>query len=166
LSEVLTGPVLAASVLVCVSAVAKLRRPGGATRALAALGMPASRWVVRALCGVELATGVAALVAPGRVSLSALAGLYVVFAGASAALRGAKVGCGCFGESELAVTASHVAISGALAAACALGALWPPHGAAWVLGRPVLTVGIAGCVYALVLAYVHLPAAWGAWRAP
>jgi hypothetical protein len=122
-------------------------------------------WVARVLCAVELAIAAGALVAPGRVSVSVLAGLYGTFAGGGAALRSRGVGCGCFGGSGGVVTAGHVAISGALALTCAGGAFWPPHGAVWVLERPVLAVGVAGCVYAIVLAYVELPAAWGAWRA-
>jgi hypothetical protein len=63
------------------------------------------------------------------------------------------------------VSAAHVALSGTLAAVCAAGAVWPAHGAGWAIGRPALALGIAGCVYALVLAYTVLPVAWGAWRA-
>jgi hypothetical protein len=168
-SEALTGPVTAAALLVWVAAGAKLRRPGGAVEALRVLvGRRTGAWHVRALCGLELAIGAGALVAPGRVSLSVLAGLYGTFVGAGAALqgRGPGVGCGCFGESAAPVTAGHVAISAALALTCACGALWPPHGVVWVLERPVLAVGIAGCLYALMLAYTRLPVAWGAWRAP
>ncbi len=168
MSDVLTGPVLAAAGLVCVTAVAKLRRPDGAVRALGALGLPARAWAVWALCGVELAAGAGALLAPAPASLAVLAGLYVTFAGAGAALRGRGVGCGCFGDDGggmVPVSIGHVAICAALAITCAAGGLWPPHGTAWVLERPVLALGIAGCVYALAIAFVELPVAWGAWRA-
>lgn len=163
MSQALTAPVLMAAALVCVAAAAKLREPAGAVRALRVLGLPARAWIVRALSVVEVAVGVAVLAAPGRATVAVLAGLYVTFGSAGAALRGRP--CGCFGEDEVPVTGSHVALSAALALVCAAGALWPPHGVAWAVGRPVLTIGIAGCTYAAVLAYTQLPTAWGAWRA-
>jgi hypothetical protein len=172
LSEVLTGPVLAAAALVCVAAVGKLREPGGAVRAVSVLvGRPARTWQVRAVAGLELVVGVTVLVAPTSVPVAVLAGLYGTFAGAGAALRVRGVGCGCFGAGaaggadDAVVSVAHVALSAVLAAVCAAGAAWPGHAADWAVTRPALAVGIAGCVYALVLAYTQLPVAWGAWRA-
>jgi hypothetical protein len=121
---------------------------------------------VPALCALELVVGAVALVAPARAPVAVLAGLYGTFAGAGAALRVRGVGCGCFGEAGAPVSVAHVALSGVLAAVCAAGAAWTGHGVGWALSRPALAVGIAGCVYALVLAYTVLPVAWGAWRAP
>ncbi len=172
MSEALTAPVLMAAALVCVAAVAKLREPAGAVRALGVLGLPARRPTVWALCAVELAVGVAVLVAPGRASAGVLAGVYVTFGSAGAALRGRGVGCGCFGldgldgdAREEPVSLAHVVLSCALALVCAAGVLWPPHGLTWAVARPVLAVGVAGCTYAALLAYTQLPVAWGAWRA-
>jgi hypothetical protein len=168
LSEVLTAPVLMAAALVCVAAVAKLREPAGAVRALVALGLPARASLSRALGAVELAAGIAVLVAPGRATVAVLGALYVAFAGAGAALLGRGVGCGCFGfggdAPEQPVSVAHVLLSGALALVCAAGVLWPPHGLTWAVARPVLAIGVAGCTYAALLAYTQLPTAWGAWR--
>jgi hypothetical protein len=152
-----------AAALVCVAAAAKLREPAGAVRALRVLGLPARAWIVRALSVVEVAVGVAVLAAPGRATVAVLAGLYVTFGSAGAALRGRP--CGCFGADDVPVTAAHVVLSGVLAVVCAAGALWPPHGIAWAVARPVLAIGIAGCTYAALLAYTQLATAWGAWRA-
>ncbi len=166
MSEVLTAPVLMAAALVCVAAVAKLREPAGAARALIVLGLPARTWAVRSLSAVELAVGVAVLAVPGRAPVAVLAGLYVTFGSAGAALRGRGVACGCFGGSAPGepVSLAHVMLSGALALVCAAGAVWPPHGLTWTAARPVLAIGIIGCTYAAVLAYTQLPVAWGAWR--
>jgi hypothetical protein len=169
LNDALTGPVLAAAALVCVAAVGKLREPGGAVRALSALGLPAGVWWVRIMCGLELAAGACGLVVPGPPSVAVLAAVYGTFGGAGAALRRRGAGCGCFGETGGETGAppsvAHVLLSGALALTCAAGVAWPPHRVGWALTRPVLALGIAGCVYAIVLAYTQLPLAWGAWRA-
>jgi hypothetical protein len=177
LNDALTGPVLAAAALVCVAAVGKLREPGGAVRALSALGLPAGVWWVRALCGLELAAGACGLVVPGPPSVAVLAGVYGTFGGGGAALRRRGAECGCFGETGdetdgetggeagAPPSVAHVLLSGALALMCAAGVVWPPHRVGWALARPVLALGIAGCVYAIVLAYTQLPVAWGAWRA-
>jgi hypothetical protein len=136
--------------------------------ALGALaGRPARVAWVRVLALVELAVGTAVLVgpAPARVPVAVLAGLYGAFAGAGAALQVRGLGCGCFGEADASVSVAQVALSGVLAAVCAAGAVWPGHAAGWAVARPALAIGIAGCVYALVLAYTQLPVAWGAWRA-
>lgn len=164
MSQVLTGPVSAAAALLCVAAVAKLRAPAGAVRALTALGWPARIWHVRALCGLEMALGGAALLRPDPVPTAGLVALYAVFAGAAVLLRARQSACGCFGSGEVPASAIHVLLSSVLALVCAAGALWPAHRLAWTLTRPVLALGIAGCVYAAVLAYTQLPPAWGAWH--
>jgi hypothetical protein len=145
---------------------------------------------VRALAAVEIALGVAVMVAPAPAPEAVLAGLYGMFAGAGAVLRRRGAGCGCFGgggsravgvragglgaggsgaggsgAGEAPVSVAQVLLSWALALVCAAGVTWPPHRLGWALARPVLALGIAGCLYAVVLAYTQLPLAWGAWRA-
>jgi hypothetical protein len=169
-SNVLTGPLLVAAVVVCVAAVAKLRSPSGAVRALFVIGLPARAWHVRALAVLELALGGAALLAPSPLPAAALAGLYAAFALVTIVLQRRQATCGCFGAGDASATTAGWLLSATLALVCAAAARWAPHGLAWMLGRPAplaaaLAFGIGGSAYATVVAYTQLPVAWGAWSA-
>ena len=168
MSAALSGPFLAAAGVLCVSGAAKLRSPRAAVPALALLGLPPRRWFVRLIAAGELALGVAGLAAPGRVValLSAIA--YVGFAVVAARLVVLRADCGCFGESGSVASPVQSLLIAALAAVALAAAISPPGGLGWLLQRPAATaltlvVGIAACVYGLVIAYTQLPAAWGAW---
>lgn len=166
--EALLGPVLVAAGVLCVSGTAKLRAPRAAARAFATLGLPGSTGLVRVLSLAELVLGASVLIAPVRPLVALLAGAYLVFAAAALTLMRRRATCGCFGEAGAPASGGQSALSLATAVVCAVGAAWPPHGLTWVLARsPGLAAatlaGLAACVYAAVLAYTALPAAWTAW---
>ena len=170
MADVLTAPYAVAAIVVAVAGLAKLRAPAVATAALSELGLPSAAWIVRLLGAAELALAAWCLIDPAPVRAAALGGCYVAFALASAKLGQRRAACGCFGGHEQPASLGQSAISGALAAVSFAGAAVTPHDAGWVLSQSaeqatVLSAGIAGCAYALVLAYTQLPSAWGAWNA-
>jgi hypothetical protein len=170
LADVLTPPLLIAAAVLGAAGALKLRSQNAAARALRALGLPASRWVVRALAGGELALAAWCAVHPSGTATAALAALYGAFAGAALLLARRRSACGCFGEDDAPASSGQSLISGAFAL-IALGAtIVPAHGLPWVLGRPaanaaVLVIGILGAAYAAVIAYTELPRAWSSWSA-
>ncbi len=164
----LLGPVLVAAGVLCVSGAAKLRAPRPAAGALATLGLPGSALLVRLLSALELGLGASVLIAPVRPLVAILAAAYVAFAGAALTLMRRRADCGCFGETGAPASRSQVILSLAAGSLGVAGTAWPPHGLAWILGRPpgpagATLAGLAGCVYAAVLAYTALPTAWAAW---
>jgi hypothetical protein len=162
-SAALTPPLLVAALLLCVSGGLKLRSPD---RAAAALGV-SSRTVRGLACG-EVALGGACVLLPSRPLAVALAVVYGLFSLVAVVLMRRGVPCGCFGDNDLPVSLAHV-IASELLGTLALGAaLTAPHGLGWVLGQPAtqaaaLLFGIAGALYATVVLYTQLPAAWVAW---
>lgn len=168
MAAALTGPVLMAAALLLVSGAAKLRAPQPAVLALRAAGLPGGRLAIRALAAGELGLGVAGLAAAGRATALALATAYAAFAAFALVLARKRAACGCFGDGGAPATPAQALLSGLVAAACGLAAPWPPAGLAWVLQRPPATacgliIGVAGCVYAAMIAYTALPDAWTAW---
>jgi hypothetical protein len=169
MSAALAPPLIVASLLLCVAGALKLRSPVGAVGALAALGLPARAWIVRAVAVFEIALGAVCAVDPSRVAVVALAGVYALFAAVAAILMRRRVACGCFGENDFPASSGHWIASGLLASlALAAAALGPPHGLGWLLSRSTATgaialVGIAGALYAVVVVYTVVPRAWGAW---
>lgn len=168
MSEALAGPMLAAAALLCLSGAAKLRAPATAATAVGMLGLRVGPSTVRGLAAGECAAGLGALLTPSRPLAVVVAAAYAAFVAVTLALRRARASCGCFGDSGAPASGSGAALSAALAAVCALAAVGGPHGLGWVLGLPAataatLSVGVAGCVAALVLVYTELPAAWAAW---
>jgi hypothetical protein len=164
----LAPPFLLAALLLCLAGALKLRSPQAAAAALRTLGLPAGAWTVRALAAGELVLGATCAVHPTRPTAAVLTGVYLMFAGVAAALARRRGACGCFGEAELPASAWQSVASLVLAAVAAGATVTGPRGLGWVLGRPaptagVLIVGIAGAVYATVLMYTQLPAAWAAW---
>jgi hypothetical protein len=169
-SAALTAPFLAAAGVLCVSGAAKLRSPRAAVPALALLRLPPRAWLVRAIAAAELSLGAIALAAPGRVVALVVAGAYAGFAVVALRLVSLRAACGCFGESRTPASPVQAALSVVIAGAATAAALWPPGGLGWVLGRSAgaaltLALGLAGCIYGLVIAYTQLPGAWAAWEA-
>ena len=80
MSSALSGPLLAAAGVLCVSGAAKLKAPRGAISALALLGLPADVAVARAIALAELTLGFVTLIAPSTASALILAGAYAAFA--------------------------------------------------------------------------------------
>lgn len=162
------APFAVAAVVVCVAAVAKLRAPEQAAAALAAVGRPVSVHLIRLLAVVELVLGGWAAIAPSRPLAGALAVLYAGFAVVTIALSRRGASCGCFGATQAGASPLQAALSAALSLVCAWVAVHPARGLPWVLERAplealVLGIGIATAVFATVVAYTDLPAAWSAW---
>lgn len=155
------------------AAVAKLRRPGPAALALAALGIapgrPALRTLaVRGLAAGEIGLGALCLLWPSTAAAGALGGLYGTFALVILALASRRVSCGCFGEGEAPASWLQSLLNAALSllafAAAAVGA----HSVTWLFGTSpiqaaISSLGLGGAVYAAMLAYRDLPRLWSAW---
>jgi hypothetical protein len=106
---------------------------------------------------------------PAQALAGAVALVYAIFAVVALLLVRRQASCGCFGESDTPTTVEQSLISGALAIGVLAAALAGAHGARWIVNREAaaavtLVVAIAGAVYAIVLAYTALPAAWRAWE--
>jgi hypothetical protein len=171
-ASALTPPYLVAALVVLAAGLAKLRAPGGAADAVATLGLgwgggPGRERLVRAGALAEVVAAASAL-AGLRVAPYLLGAAFLGFAAAASALVRARAQCGCFGESDAPVSAIHVTLNLALAAAClAAGAAGSAGPAAigrlpgWEIAPAALGILAAGG--AAVLAYVELPRAWQAW---
>ncbi len=171
MSTALTPLYATAAIVLALAGVAKLRSPAGAVQALRKLGFPAGPAVVRAIAGGELLVAAICLVRPSALSAVVLAAVYAAFAVISTLLARSHSSCGCFGESEAPASNIQSSLSAAIALAMLAVAFAGPHGIGWLLGRApasaaVLAVGVAGCAYAIVLAYRELPQAWNAWSRP
>jgi hypothetical protein len=168
--EVLAGPFLIASLALCVAGVAKLRSPRPAAQALAAAGLPGHPQLVRVFAAYELALGVYAALSTSTVAALAIAATYAGFAGLTLVLHRRRASCGCFGAEGAPASRAQSAISALLAATGAATAIWHAHGISWIVSRSpttafALAFGTGGAVFALVVAYSELPAAWSAWSA-
>jgi hypothetical protein len=168
MGEALTAPFAVAAGVLCVAALAKLRVPAPATRALASLGLPGGAGVIRAFAAAELGLGAWALVSPTPAAGALLACVYAGFSVLTLGLWRRAQSCGCFGADGAPATPLQALISALLAAASASAAAGSPRGLAWILERPpgsvaVLILGTAAAVYGTVLAYSELPRAWRSW---
>jgi hypothetical protein len=169
-SEVLAGPFLIAALALCVAGLAKLRSPQPAAHALAVAGLPSNAELVRVFAAYELALGVYAALSASTAAAIAVAATYAGFAGLTLVLHRRRASCGCFGAEAAPASRAQSAISAVLAGTAVATAVWHAHGVSWIVARPpatvlALAVGIGGAVFALVVAYSELPAAWGAWSA-
>jgi hypothetical protein len=167
-AEALSGPFVIAALTLCVAGVAKLRSPALALNTLRAAHLPGGTGVIRIFALVELTLGIMAALSPGTVPAATLACLYAGFAALALVLHRRGAACGCFGDARTPASPSQSAISAALAALCAVAAVSHPPGVTWILNRSpaiatCLMIGIAGAVFATVVAYSELPAAWRAW---
>lgn len=161
----LSGPVVAAAVLLLVGGTAKLRRPAPLVRALRAAGLPARPALARVAAAVELAIGAWVLSAGGRAALALAAAAYAAFTAFTVrALRGgAPVGCGCFGGDDVPPTRLHAVLTAVLGA-CALASAVAPAGTALSVlvhrAPPAAAVAVAGalaCAWLLHAALTLLP---------
>jgi hypothetical protein len=167
-TEALSGPFVIAALALCVAGVAKLRSPRPAAEALRAAGLPSHPSLVRAFAAAELALGLYAALSASTIAAFVVAAMYAGFAGLTLVLHRRHAACGCFGADGAPASPGHSAISAALAATATATAIWHAHGLRWIADRPpatagALAIGIAGAVFALVVAYSELPAAWSAW---
>ena len=167
MSAALLPVYLVAAGLLVASAVAKLRHPHPAAEALAELGLPASRHLVRCASLAELA---AAALMIGRPALGAPAAcvLYLSFAALVVAqLRhGSTRSCGCLGSAELPPTRLHAAVNVVLAGACAVARPLPLAAFRHPLEGGVVYLAAATTAWALAAGLELLPAALAAYRRP
>jgi Methylamine utilisation protein MauE len=171
MSAALTPLYATAAIVLAVAGAAKLRSPGGAVQALHKLGFPAGSAAVRAIAGGELLVAAICLLKPSALSAVVLAAVYAAFAVISTWLARSHSSCGCFGKSDAPASNIQSSLSAAIAIVVLAAAFAGPRGIGWLLGRApasavALAAGIAGCAYAIVLAYRELPQAWNAWSRP
>jgi hypothetical protein len=161
----LTGPALVTAALLIVAGAQKLLDPTMTAGALRALGLPSSKFLVRAGSAAELAVGVGAVAVGGAWLWWLVAASYLAFAAfVLAALRaGTMIGsCGCFGREETPPHPGHVALNVLLAALAGAAALRAPAAPADAIadhpgaGMALLAVS-ALAVAVLWAAYVVLP---------
>jgi hypothetical protein len=169
-SGALAGPFLVAALALCVAGLAKLRSPRPAADALSAAGIRSHPHLVRAFAAFELALGVYAALTTSTAAAVAVAATYTGFAWLTLVLHRRRAACGCFGAEGAPASPAQSAISAVLAAVAVAAAIWHAHDLSWIVSRSPVTaasllIGIGGAVFALVVAYSELPAAWGAWSA-
>ena len=170
----LAAPFSAAALVLALSGLAKLRRPGSLVRTLRAIDIPVGPVVVRLFAGLELALGTACLVSPGRATAVGLGLVYLSFAAflASFLARGIELqSCGCAGDRDLPPSWIHVGLNLA-AAATALGAASTGPAfegvARTAAGLPLagvgFVVGVATISWLAVLCAAYLPTVLFAYR--
>jgi hypothetical protein len=169
-AEALTGPFVIAALALCVAGLAKLRSPNPAAQALSIAGVPSSPLLIRTFAAAECALGAFAALTVSTAAAMAVAVTYAGFAGLTLVLHRRHAACGCFGAEGAPASPAQSVISAALAATAIATALWHAHDLRWIVSRPpatagALAIGIAGAVFALVVAYSELPEAWSAWSA-
>jgi hypothetical protein len=162
----------AAALLVAAGAV-KLRRPKPTVDALAGVGLPGRRVLVRSLAIVEIAVGVGVFLWPGAFA-PALALLYASFAGFVSYVLAKNLplsSCGCLGETDTEPSRVHVAVTAAAAVVGLVAGFAPPKAASDLLadtpvaGTFFLATVVAAC-YLTYLVLVSLPDAFAAYRQP
>src|SRR4051794_7059726 len=158
--DLLAGPFLAAGGLLVVAGLPKLRDPLPLVRALRTTGLPAHGPMVRALALAEVVLGVAAVLAPGRLTAALVAVAYAGFTTfVTLAVRrgGVLASCGCFGRPDTPPTRAHLVFTGGAAATAAALAASPPGAAGWGGAPPAATAALAGFATPLgALAYLVL----------
>jgi hypothetical protein len=148
--EFVAGPFLAAAGLLVVAGLPKLADPLPLVPALRSAGMPGNRLLVRGFAAAEVAIGVWAVLAPGRLVAGLVAAAYVVFTAfiARVLTRGGVLGsCGCFGKPDTPATRTHLVLTAAAALVAGAVAVDPPA-EAWsaVDGATLVTAGLAAVI--------------------
>jgi hypothetical protein len=126
--DALAGPYLASAALLVAAGGAKVADPLPLMRALMSVGLRTPRRLVQLAAGGEAALGVVALATGSAAAAAGVALSYAVFtAFVLVALRrgGVLASCGCFGKVDTPPTATHVAVTGALAVVAAAVAVRP-----------------------------------------
>ena len=170
----LAAPFSAAALVLALSGLAKLRRPGSLVQTLHAIGIPVGPTVVRLFAGLEIALGAACLVSPGRANAVGIGLLYLFFAAflASFLARGIEVpSCGCAGDRDVPPSWIHVGLNLAAAAAGLGAAATGPvfEGVArTAAGLPLagagFVAGVATVSWLAVLCAAYLPTVLFAYR--
>lgn len=130
----LTGPYLAACLLLVAAGTAKAVRPADTARAVAAtvpFRLALVGPVVRVVAAAEALVGIAGLVRPAPWPAALVAASYLgfaVFVAAARARGGPLASCGCFGTPDTPATRLHVVVDLALAGSAATVAASVPAG--------------------------------------
>lgn len=151
----LQGLVHAAAGLLVVAGAQKVRDPLPLVRAGRSTGLPLPAHLVRAVAGLEVAVGVAALVDGSRWTSLLVAGSYALFTAFVVAARargGVLASCGCFGKADVPPTRTHAVVTGAVA----LGALTGAPGALPLTAAALVTTAAVAVTAYLVLAVLPL----------
>jgi hypothetical protein len=161
--QILAAPYLAAAALLVVAGVPKVADPMPLVRALRSTGLPAGgsagRALVRAFAVGEVLVGVAAVLAPGRVTAALVGVAYLAFTGfvgLALARGGVLESCGCFGKADTPPTRAHLVVTALLAVVAGTLAVAPPGGPVWTadtLTRPATSVLIGFAALVAVLAH-------------
>lgn len=125
---VLSGPFLAASLLLVLAGLSKVLDPAPLVRAAGSVGVPVPALAVRVLAALEVGLGALAVATGSRVAAALVALSYLGFTGfvLLARLRGGVLGsCGCFGKVDTPPTRTHVAVTAGLAVVAAAVAVRP-----------------------------------------
>jgi hypothetical protein len=158
--DLLAGPFLAAGGLLVVAGLPKLRDPLPLVRALHTTRLPAHGPVVRALALAEVVLGVAAVLAPGRLTAALVAVAYAgftTFVAVAVRRGGVLASCGCFGRPDTPPTRAHLVLTGGATATAAALAVSPPGTTVWSGATPGSTAALAGFAALLgALAYLVL----------
>jgi hypothetical protein len=153
-------PTLAAAALLAVAGAPKVVRPHDTRRALRSVGVPVPAVVVRLGGLAEVAIGVIAIVAGGRIVDALVAASYLTFTGfVVVALRtgGVVASCGCVGRPDTPPTVAHVVVTSLFAVAAGIAAIAGPTGVATWASTSTSGVTQAGVLGAAVLV------TWLAW---
>lgn len=154
-----------------VAGLAKIRAPERTAKALRAIGVPATSWIVRALGFAEVALGGIAALRPTSEVLVALGALFIAFAVFVAFLLsrgGPDPECGCFGGHEMPASGLHIGVNIAAALVSLVAATNAPPGFLdLVLTRPsglILALLTALGVYLVTAVFTYLPGALRAYQ--
>jgi hypothetical protein len=110
-ASIVSGPFLAACVVLAIAGVKKLRRPAVAQPALGALGLPSSVAAARAVGAGELFVAVLGAALGSYFALGVAAAYLLLTVVALRLLRRApSMPCGCLGAPDAPVTRTHVAV--------------------------------------------------------
>ncbi len=125
---VLTGPFLAAALLLVMAGLSKVADPAPLVRAGRSVGVPVLGPTVRVLAGVEVVLGAAAVLTGSRVAAALVSLSYAGFTAFVLLARrrgGVLASCGCFGRVDTPPTRTHVAVTAALALVAAVVVVRP-----------------------------------------
>lgn len=158
----LSGPLHIAALVLVVSGVQKLLRPGPAVDAMRSAGLPAPPrpWPGWVLGAVEASVGLAVFAVPTGATSAALAATYLGLAAFVVVLRrrDASAGCGCFGRADTPPTVAHVVLDLSSAGVAALAAVAGAPDVADVVDSPALAIPYAAAVAVGTALVVMAPA--------
>jgi hypothetical protein len=149
-----TGPYLAAVVLLGGAGVAKAARPYDTARALRVAGIRADRGLVRLGALAELTVAAVALAWPGTVTGGLVAACYLGFSGflvVALRRRWPISSCGCFGRPDVPPTRLHLVLDLAAAAAATWWAADPGTLTGAFTEQPWLATALAIETLALIV---------------